>query len=191
VSICPRPTFSSNDARPLRPRRSTISRTSPEHLRSILEPIGFGQQDGGSDRVTVVHESPIEVDLVEVMMRLKDEIQRRAVKRLVIDAVGELREAAIDPSRLRAIVWELVHYCAANGVTPLINGGLTLLGEQSPEEMGIATMVDNVLMLDRGKAPLGDPSITVIKTRRSAYSRGAHRVMIDETGFHISSPITS
>jgi hypothetical protein len=93
---------------------------------------------------------------------------------------------------LRAIIWELVHYCAANGVTPLINGELRpLLGEQSPEEAGIATMVDNVVMLDRGAAPLGDPSITVIKTRRSAHSRGAHGVIIDEMGFHISGPITS
>jgi len=157
---------------------------SPQELMATMA--AFGPDYAAAlDRVTIMHESPIEADLVQVVLRLKEEIERGKVKRLVVDAIGGLRDAAIEPSRLRAIIHSFIHFCAANGITVLLNGELTITGEQRIEDIGIPTMVDNILLL-RHATPSGPPTLTVVKARRSAHARDARPIWIDAGGFHVA-----
>lgn len=157
---------------------------SPQELMATMTAFGPDHADA-LDRVTIMHESPIEADLVQVVLRLKEEIERGKVKRLVVDAIGGLRDAAIDPSRLRAIIHSFIHFCAANGITVLLNGELTLTGEQRVEDIGIPTMVDNIILL-RHATTSAAPTLTVVKARRSAHGRDARPIWIDSTGFHVA-----
>lgn len=157
---------------------------SPQEL--LATAAAFGPEYAAAlDRLRIMHESPIEADLVEIVLRLKDEIERGRVRRLVLDAIGDLRDAAIDPSRLRAILHNLIHFCAVNDITVLLNGELSLAGEQRPEDIGIPTTVDNILVLRNDAEPF-QPTLTVLKARRTAHARDARPISIDLGGFHIA-----
>lgn len=157
---------------------------APQELLATVQAFG-PEYVGVPDRLRIMHESPIETNLVQLVIRLKGEIERGQVRRLVVDAIGGLRDAAFDPSRLRAIIHSFVNYCAANGITVLLNGELTLTGAQRSEDLGIPTMVDNVILL-RHAPPGALPTITVVKARRTAHSRDARPMWIDSSGFHIA-----
>lgn len=157
---------------------------SPQELMATMTAFAPDQAHT-LDRVTIMHESPIEADLVQVILRVREEIELGKVKRLVVDAIGGLRDAAIDPRRLRAVIHSFIHFCAAKGVTVLLNGELTLTGEQRLEDIGIPTMVDNIILL-RHATTSAQPTLTVLKARRSAHGRDARPIRIDAGGFHVA-----
>lgn len=159
---------------------------SPRELVAMADSIVSGEPLALA-QLHIVHESPVEVDLVRVVLRLKREIEERGVRRLVIDALGDLRDAAIDPRRLRAVIYELINYCSGHGVTVLMNADLTLAGDHRAEDAGIPTMVDNVLILHHGTS-VAPATVTVLKERRTAHTQGPQPFFIDGRGFHVGAP---
>lgn len=134
--------------------------------------------------LTVEHRSPLEADLVDIAVTLKQLILSRGVKRLVLDALGDLRDAAIDPSRMRAMIYNLGRFCAEHEVTMLINSEVPL-NVGFHDHGAISSMSDNVLLLEHVAA---ERSITVVKMRRSAHDGRRHHMTIDGRGLHIGKP---
>lgn len=146
----------------------------------------FPQGDELREPVTSHHRSPIEADLVDIAMRVKEEVTERGVRRLVIDGLGDLEAAAIDPGRLRAVLFNLVNFCSRAGVTVLLNveadpsTGLPLLATP------INSMMDTIIELRR--SPGQGRSLTVLKSRASQHEEAPHKVSIDAAGIRVLRP---
>lgn len=161
---------------------------SSEQLAGIFA--GIGAEVGG-EHLRVIHHSPLEADLVEIVSELKARIEQDDVRRLVIDAVGDLRDAAIDPSRLRATIYNITRFCAQHGVSVFLNTEMPLLGvDDRFAEVGLSTMVDNVVLLRYGGETGFEQTITIVKTRRSKHVPQTHRAHVDASGFHVGDPVS-
>ena len=146
----------------------------------------------GGPNLRVIHHSPLEADLVEIVSVLKARIEEDNVQRLVIDAVGDLRDAAIDPSRLRATLYNITHFCANHGVSVFLNTEMPLLHASDRfAEVGVSTMVDNVVLLRYGGDTGFEQTITIVKTRRSKHVPQTHRAHVDASGFRVGEPISN
>ena len=140
----------------------------------------------------VIHHSPLAADLVEIVSVLKARIEQGNVRRLVIDAVGDLRDAAIDPSRLRATIYNITRFCAHHGVSVFLNAELPLLHSETRfADVGLSTMVDNVVLLRYGGDTGFEQMITIVKTRRSKHAAETHRSHVDPSGFRVGEPVSN
>lgn len=156
-------------------------------MRHIVAGIAGDHMPAVDRLLTIEHRSPLEADLVDIVVTLKRLILMRGVQRLVLDALDDLRDAAIDPSRMRAMVYNLSRFCADRGVTMLINAEVRI-GTGMRDHAGISSMSDNVVLLDHTAAMR---TLTVQKTRRSAHDGRPHRVTIDGGGVHIGGPVAA
>lgn len=162
---------------------------TPDQIRAIVAGFWPGAEAMLEERIIVQHYTALEVSLVEVLQLLKDVVASGRVSRIVIDSVRDLRDAAIDPSRLRATIYNLIHFCSAHRIVVLINAETPILSrEPYADPEGISSMVDNVVVLEFLGEERRDHGIAVVKTRRSAHDSRTHGVGIDAGGFHVGAP---
>ena len=162
---------------------------SPQHLRRTLDVFGVSQAPGEMPFVTL-HVSPLELDLVQLFGQIRTAVEQVGARRLVIDAIGDMQEAAIERDRFRAAIWTLMRYLTASGVTglfmsetPLASGdGLTAVTRAE-----ISYMADNVILLRYVRPPVHDfdRALEVLKTRGSAHDPYAHPYRIGPRGIDV------
>jgi circadian clock protein KaiC len=158
---------------------------NPTQLSYLVQ--GFGADPSASDLHLLYH-SPVELQidsLVDDMFRL---IRTRGVKRLVIDAVGDLVTAARDAQRLHDYLYALSQHFAVTGVTavftfetarPGITGGYAI-------DAPFSHLSDNILLLElRIEEDSTRRELRVLKTRGSAHDPRVRQVKITGDGLAV------
>ena len=164
---------------------------APGHLRRVLN--GFGadldylQRDG---LLRILYVSPLELDLVELFGRIRELIEVGAARRFALDAIGDMRDAAIEPGRFRSSLWTLIRYIGLAEMTALLLAETPFRGDQAISaitESEISYMADNILLLRYPRPPEGgyDRAIEVVKTRASAHDPYLHPYRIGADGIAI------
>ncbi|HEY2849456.1 MAG TPA: ATPase domain-containing protein, partial [Gemmatimonadaceae bacterium] len=113
-------------------------------------------------------------------------IQQRHVRRLVIDALGDLASAATDPQRLHDYLYALVQHFAVSGITSILNfetAGNTIAGSGMQNPMSYLS--DNVLLLTVDGEERTRRALRVLKTRGSAHDRRVREVEISAAGLAV------
>ncbi|HET7321021.1 MAG TPA: ATPase domain-containing protein, partial [Longimicrobiaceae bacterium] len=162
------------------------------HLEENPTQIAYSVRDFGMDpndpNLHLLYFSPVELQidsLVDDIFRL---IRTAGVRRIVVDAVGDLVTAARDGQRLHDYLYALSQHFAVHGVTavltfetarPGITGSFTI-------DAPFSHLSDNILLLE---VVVEDErtrrKIRVIKTRGSAHDPRVHEVEITEGGVEI------
>lgn len=158
---------------------------NPTQLSYLVQ--GFGADPTASD-LHLLYYSPVELQidsLVDEMFRL---IRTRGVKRLVIDAVGDLVTAARDAQRLHDYLYALSQHFAVTGVTamftfetarPGITGGYAI-------DAPFSHLSDNILLLElRIEEDSTRRELRVLKTRGSAHDPRVRQVEITGDGLAV------
>lgn len=158
---------------------------NPSQLANLLE--GFGV-DLDSPVLHRLYFSPVELQidrLVEDVFRL---IRTRGVKRIVVDAIGDLVTASRDARRMHDYLYALSQHFAVNGVTGFLlfetaRPGIT--GEYAIDAP-FSHLSDNILLFElRTEAERTRRTLRVIKTRGSAHDPRVREVEISERGIHV------
>ena len=113
-------------------------------------------------------------------------IQQRGVRRLVIDAIGDLASAATDSQRLHDYLYALVQHFAVSTVTSVLNFetmGNSISGDGIQNAMSYLS--DNVLLLTLDGDERTRRALRVIKTRGSAHDTRVHEVEITDGGLRV------
>ncbi|HSU98260.1 MAG TPA: ATPase domain-containing protein [Gemmatimonadaceae bacterium] len=133
-----------------------------------------------------LYTSPVELQIDSVIVEIFNFIETAGVRRVVIDAVGDLSTAASDPQRLHDFLYSLVQHFVVRNVTTLLNleSALGATGGRD-EQQRWSYMSDNVLLLERAEAGAAERTIRVIKTRNSAHDPVPHGVEIRRDGLHV------
>jgi circadian clock protein KaiC len=157
---------------------------NPVQLRRSMRSLGWDADELlRPDKIDHFYTSPVELQIDTIVQEIFRRLSERGVKRLVIDAVGDLRKSAPDATRFDDYVYSLLQHFAIMNVTVMLTVE-TLRGEaeQASLEAGVSYISDNIVSLS---VELGDELcrwIRVLKTRGSAHDGRRHALRIGPTG---------
>src|SRR5206468_12581612 len=83
--------------------------------------LGVGLEQAQGRGLDLVYASPVELQIDSISVDMFRRIQQRGVRRLVIDALGDLASAATDPQRLHDYLYALVQHFAVSTITSVLN----------------------------------------------------------------------
>jgi circadian clock protein KaiC len=141
-----------------------------EHVASL---------DGGAekvDRIRFLYRSPVELQIDSFVSEMDETVRRDGVRRIVVDAVGELVVAASDQQRLVWYLYALAQHFAVQGVTSLF---LYQRAEaEASHEPRLSALADNILQLDIERGAKARRTLRVVKARGIAHDLETHALAI-------------
>jgi circadian clock protein KaiC len=159
---------------------------NPTQLAHLVR--GYGG-DPDDPNLHLLYFSPVELQIDSLIDDIFRLIRKKGVRRIVVDAIGDLVTAARDAQRLHDYLYALSQHFAVHGATamlmfetarPGITGGYTI-------DAPFSHLSDNILLLevsieeDRTRRRL-----RVIKTRGSAHDQRVREVEITGDGVEIA-----
>ena len=159
---------------------------NPSQLMRTIRNLGVDPEVARADGLDLVYASPVELQIDSIIVDIFRHIEAKGVRRVVVDAVGDLVTAASNPRRLHDFMYSLVQHFVVRNVTSLLNfesiNGIT--GSDDTQQRW-SYMSDNVIILGRAETGGAERSLRVIKTRNSDHDPSAHRIEILGTGVRV------
>ena len=160
---------------------------NPTQLAHQMEAIGGKLDDDARGRLELLYYSAVELSIDRIVVSIFQALRRSAIRRVVIDALGDLAIAASDATRMHDYLYALVQHFAVMGVTSL----LTL--ETDPPIMArdehhgrLSHMTDNIIFLElRARDGIVARTLRVAKSRGTAHDLQPRKVQIDSKGLRV------
>lgn len=136
----------------------------------------------------VLYSSPVELQIDSIIVELFRRIEAMGVRRVVLDAVGDLVASTSEPHRVHDYLYALTQHLAVNGVTSIftfesvgqgVTGGDLNAGP-------ISYMADNLLLLDMRGEETTRRTIRVLKTRGSSHDPNVREFAIGADGIRLT-----
>jgi circadian clock protein KaiC len=161
---------------------------NPAQLARSFSNLGADVKAMKSGGLELMYASPVELQIDSIVIDIFERIKGGTIRRVVIDAVGDLATAASDPQRLHDYLYSLLQHFAVNGVTSLLifESGISLHRDAESHEQRFSYMSDNVLTIALGGEERTRRTIRVIKTRNSAHDPVVRQLDISSAGAHVS-----
>lgn len=141
-------------------------------------------KDGG---VEIMYRSPVEIQLDSITSELFQRVREGKIKRVVIDALGDLERSSVDKQRFADFIYALTQWFAVQNVTCLMMYELTSLFEiHGISDQEVSNMSDNILLLRFTPDTEMARTVRIIKTRGSAHDNHEHKLEITSAGVRIS-----
>jgi circadian clock protein KaiC len=160
---------------------------NPTQLAHQIEQIGGQLGDEARARLDLLYYSAVELSIDRIVVSMFQALGRSSIRRVVIDALGDLAIAASDPTRMHDYLYAMVQHFAVKGVSSLFTLETDPPIMASDENHGrLSHMTDNIVFLE-----VRDHNGTIGRTLRIAKARGmAHdlqsrEMQIDARGLHI------
>jgi circadian clock protein KaiC len=159
---------------------------NPTQLMRTIRGLGVDLSKAKSLGLDFVYASPVELQIDSIIVDMFRRIQERGIRRLVIDAIGDLASAATDQQRLHDYLYALVQHFAVRTITSVLNFetfGNALKGGGVQNQMSYLS--DNVLLLTVEGEERTRRMIRVLKTRGSAHDPTVREVEITAGGLSV------
>jgi len=160
---------------------------NPTQLIRTIRGLGFDPDVVQAQGLELVYASPVELQIDSIIVDMFRRIQQRGVRRLVVDALGDLASAATDPQRLHDYLYALVQHFAVSTITSVLNfetTGNAIAGGGLQNAMSYLS--DNVLLLSVGGEERTRRTLRVLKTRGSAHDTRVREVEITDAGLTVA-----
>jgi len=139
-----------------------------------------------NDAFELMYRSPVEMQLDSVAVELFNRVREGRVKRVVIDAIGDLKKSCADPQRFSDFMYALTQWFATKNVTCLLLYELhNLFDTPQISDEEISNMSDNIVLLNFTRGPEMARRVRIIKTRGSAHDHREHALQISDSGVSI------
>jgi len=160
---------------------------NPTQLAHQMEEIGGKLDDDARGRLELLYDSAVELSIDRIIVSIFLALNRSAIRRVVIDALGDLAMAANDPTRMHDYLYALVQHFAVRGVSSL----LTL--ETDPPIMSsdathgrLSHMTDNIVFLEiREKEGTVGRTLRIAKARGIAHDLQSRELKIEAGGLRV------
>ncbi|HEV7682134.1 MAG TPA: ATPase domain-containing protein [Pyrinomonadaceae bacterium] len=160
---------------------------NPNQLARIMSSFGWQPEELINKGFELMYRSPVEMQLDSVTSELFQRVREGKIKRVVIDALGDLERCSIDRKRFSDFVYALTQWFAVRNVTCIMSYELTSLFEVSGiSDQEVSNMSDNIILLRFREGVTMERTLRVIKTRGSAHDNNEHRLEITNKGIVIS-----
>ncbi len=159
---------------------------NPSQLRRAIDSLGMSAETAIASGLHLRYESPVELEIDSIIVDIFEKIRSGEIRRLAVDAIGDLAAAASDAQRLHDYLYALVQHLTVHHVTSLLTfesvSGLTGNAEH---EQRFSYMSDNVLQLDRQGNERTRRALRVVKTRHSDHDPDVREFVVREGGARI------
>jgi circadian clock protein KaiC len=159
---------------------------NPTQLMRTIRGLGVNLEQLQAQGLDLVYASPVELQIDSIIVDMFRRIEQRGVRRLVLDAVGDLASAATDPQRLHDYLYALVQHFAVRTITSVLNletTGNAVSGNGMQTAMSYLS--DNVLLLSVEGEERTRRTLRVLKTRGSAHDTIVRDVEISARGMSV------
>ncbi|HET9439731.1 MAG TPA: ATPase domain-containing protein [Longimicrobiales bacterium] len=159
---------------------------NPTQLMRTISGLGVDLTQARAQGLDLVYASPVELQIDSIIVDMFRRIQQRNIRRLVIDAVGDLASAATDAQRLHDYLYALVQHFAVSTITSILNFetfGNSLSGAGTQNQMSYLS--DNVLLLTVEGEDRTRRKLRILKTRGSAHDTRVREVEISGSGLSV------
>jgi circadian clock protein KaiC len=160
---------------------------NPAQLARAITNLGGDLDTARAAGLELLYVSPVELQIDSFIVELFQRIKGGTLKRVVVDAIGDLSAAASDPQRLHDYLYSLVQHFAVNGVTSVLifESGGSMTGLNTHEQR-FSYMSDNVLSIGLGGDERTRRTMRVIKTRNSGHDPVVRQLEISATGARVT-----
>jgi circadian clock protein KaiC len=135
-------------------------------------------------KIDVLYSSPVELQIDTIIQEMMRRLDEQKVRRVVVDALGDLAKAAADPRRFSDYVYALCQELNRRGITSMLvvetAGAMTSSFVISGKD--VSEMSDNTLLLGMELGPELERTIRIVKTRGSAHDGARHVLRISREG---------
>lgn len=160
---------------------------NPVQLTRVMRNFGWKPETlVNNSSFELMYRSPVEMQLDSVATELITRVREGRVRRVVIDAIGDLKKSSADNQRFSDFMYALTQWFATENVTCLLLDELHNLFEGpriSDEE--ISNMSDNIVLLNLPQAQEMERTLRIIKTRGSAHDHRLHNLEISSKGARV------
>jgi circadian clock protein KaiC len=163
---------------------------NPTQLSRVIDAVAPDETSAGRQGLHLVYASSVELQIDRIIVEIFKEIETHGIRRVVIDAVGDLAMAAADAQRIHNFLYALVQRFTVMGITALFLMEDTLHGPlemaPAPTEFGrLSYMCDNLILLEIERSGRLERRISVYKTRGSAHDEKVRTMTITESGARV------
>jgi len=163
---------------------------NPTQLAHQVEEIGGDLGDDARARLQLLYYSAVELSIDRIVVSIFEALRRGGIRRVAIDALGDLAIAASDTTRMHDYLYALVQHFAVMGVSSL----LTL--ETDPPHMAtdeghgrLSHMTDNIVFLEiRPHDGVIGRTLRIAKARGVAHDLQPRELQIDGKGLRVAGP---
>jgi circadian clock protein KaiC len=139
-----------------------------------------------NENFELMYRSPVEMQLDSVAYELFSRVREGRVKRVVIDAIGDLKKGSADTQRFSDFMYALTQWFATENVTCLLLYELhNLFDAPQISDEEISNMSDNIVLLYFTRGVETARTIRIIKTRASAHDHREHKLEITSSGVSV------
>lgn len=159
---------------------------NPTQLMRTIRGMGFDLEQAQAQGLELVYASPVELQIDSIIVDMFRRIEQRGIRRLVLDAVGDLASAATDSQRLHDYLYALVQHFAVRTITSVLNFetiGNAVAGTGVQNAMSYLS--DNVVLLTVDGEERTRRALRILKTRGSAHDTRVREVEIGAGGLRI------
>jgi circadian clock protein KaiC len=160
---------------------------NPAQLRRAIANLGTDPASAAARGFGLLYASPVELQIDSIVVEIFEAIKTGSIRRLVIDAVGDLAAAANDPQRLHDYLYSLIQHFAARGVTTMLTleSGEEIRGFASTREQRFSYMSDNMIFLGWNAQHPDRRTLRVVKMRGSAHDAETRGLEIGADGVRV------
>jgi circadian clock protein KaiC len=156
------------------------------HVLRALDPEALSE----SSKLHLMYVSSVELQIDRIIVEIFQRVDRYGIKRIVIDAIGDLSMAAADPQRIHNFLYALVQRLTVLGITTFFVLEDTVHGPlQSPagpnDFSRLSYMCDNLILLEIERGDRLRRRISVYKTRGSEHDDATRDMSIAASGVHV------
>src|SRR5258708_39761826 len=156
---------------------------NPTQLARVMRNLGLPVEQLLNDGFEVMYQSPVEVQIDKVAGELLHRVRTGEIKRVVIDALGDVQRASIDRQRFANLIYALMQWFAVENVTCMLTYEMSNLFEvHGISDEQISNMSDNVVLLRFQPGPELKRTLRIIKTRGSDHDNREHEIRITAEG---------
>lgn len=156
---------------------------NPNQLARIIASFGWEPETLIEHGFELMYRSPVEMQLDSVASELFARVREGKIKRVVIDALGDLERCSIDRKRFSDFIYALTQWFAARNVTCMMTYEMSSLFEvHGISDQEVSNLSDNIILLRFREGPDMERTLRVIKTRGSAHDNHEHILEITSKG---------
>ncbi|TFY98763.1 ATPase domain-containing protein [Ramlibacter rhizophilus] len=157
---------------------------NPTQLEVQLSAFGLDAKQAQAQGLHFYYVSPVELQIDSIVATIYRTVKASGIRRLVVDAVGDLMMTTTDPHRLHSYLYALAQHFAVEGVSSVFT--YETIGKDMFTETRMSALADNVLLLSiQFEGRRAQRTLRVVKARGIAHDMDEHDLAITANGIEV------